>query len=135
VEEHKSLLSLDADPDIFYSFLKELASTGLTKSRAKELSLYTINLDQSLLQNIAHQRSLADIKRSKEIPDVQLNKSLCQSEKQSVPQSLEDIMLVQSRPVCSKSFSTENGTFEEVGPLRTTELWKNFSVLKITNWI
>ncbi|XP_078492068.1 uncharacterized protein LOC100180590 [Ciona intestinalis] len=60
-----SLLSLDADPDILYSFLYRLKLNGnhLNKGRVSLLNKYTVNLDHSLKQSIAYQRDVADMER------------------------------------------------------------------------
>lgn len=61
--EEASLMSLDGDPDIFFSFLKEMEKDGnrLRKSNVKLLMKFTVNLDQSLRQNIAYLRSVSDV--------------------------------------------------------------------------
>ena len=63
--EEASLMSLDHDPDIFFSFLMDLQSDPgkprLTKRTVKLLMKFTVNLDQSLRQNIAYLRSVSDV--------------------------------------------------------------------------
>ncbi|XP_076810763.1 uncharacterized protein LOC143453352 isoform X2 [Clavelina lepadiformis] len=57
-----SLLSLDGDPDILYSYLVNLKEKNrLNKSRVKELFKYTVNLDYSLKQDISHERGMNDM--------------------------------------------------------------------------
>jgi len=65
-QEETSLLSLDGDPDIFFSFLKELEENGnkLNKKNVKMLMKFTVNLDQSLRQNIAYLRAVSDVTKS-----------------------------------------------------------------------
>jgi len=62
--EEASLMSLDHDPDIFFSFLMDLQNDRkprLTKRTVKLLMKFTVNLDQSLRQNIAYLRSVSDV--------------------------------------------------------------------------
>ena len=57
-------MSLDHDPDIFFSFLMDLQKGDqprLTKRTVKLLMKFTVNLDQSLRQNIAYLRSVSDV--------------------------------------------------------------------------
>ncbi|CAK8684873.1 unnamed protein product [Clavelina lepadiformis] len=57
-----SLLSLDGDPDILYSYLVNLKEKNrLNKSRVKELLKYTVNLDYSLKQDISYERGMNDM--------------------------------------------------------------------------
>jgi len=58
-----TLLSLDGDPDLFLGFLQQCS---ISKARAMELKIITVNLDQSLRQNIALYRSLVDLKNQEE---------------------------------------------------------------------
>ena len=69
-QEEASLLSLDHDPDIFFSFLNNLENDGnrLTKRNVKLLMKFTVNLDQSLRQNIAYLRSVSEMDSSVETP-------------------------------------------------------------------
>jgi len=60
------MLELDGDPDIFYSFLRELMFVGMNKGRAKLLEQYSINLDHSLRQTVAYRRALLDITKEKQ---------------------------------------------------------------------
>ena len=62
--ENASLMSLDHDPDILYSFLVDLENGDrprLTKRTVKLLMKFTVNLDHSLKQNIAYLRSVSDV--------------------------------------------------------------------------
>nr|CAB3262168.1 uncharacterized protein LOC100178218 [Phallusia mammillata] len=58
--DESTLLSLDGDPDLFLGLL---GCCKLTKRRALQLKNVTVNLDQSLRQNIALYRSLVDIQK------------------------------------------------------------------------
>ncbi|XP_039260381.2 uncharacterized protein LOC120336713 [Styela clava] len=58
-EKGESLLSLDGDPDIFYSYIQLLGDCGFTKSRIQRLERYTVNLDYSLRHTIAFYRDLS----------------------------------------------------------------------------
>ena len=65
--EKASLMSLDHDPDILYSFLVDLENGDrprLTKRTVKLLMKFTVNLDHSLRQNIAYLRSVSDVDSS-----------------------------------------------------------------------
>jgi len=59
-QEEVSLMSLDHDPDILFSFLLDLQKR-LTKRTVKPLMKFTVNLDQSLRQNIIYLRTVSDV--------------------------------------------------------------------------
>ncbi|XP_076817265.1 uncharacterized protein LOC143462849 isoform X2 [Clavelina lepadiformis] len=61
-DEKDSLLALDCDPEILYSFLKELKEKEmLNKLSMTQLQKYTINLDHSLRSSIVRFRCTEDV--------------------------------------------------------------------------
>lgn len=60
------MLSLDGDPEMFFSYLILLQNCNFNKYKIRELEKYTVNLDHSLRHNIAFDRDLSFMKASDE---------------------------------------------------------------------